>query len=191
MKRRAFLRSLSASAAVPALPLGQAASAVASPTPAPIAAAVYGRAVHLARLWSATVPEMFTGALNLDPDQAERVFNELVRHNVLGAPNASGIARASAPYLSGTAAGRFVAGGKPVAPTVQKTPSLDLTNLDTTGDQPAQAAQDTQPEDDDATQDRTRDRQIPPTADHDPRNASASCNTDKTASAGTSPVTKA
>lgn len=162
MKRRDFLGALSASTVVPALPGGAASLPVA---PAPIPAALYGRAVHLTRLWGTVVPEMFTSALGLDLKQAERLFGDLVHHKVIAAPNASGFARAAAPYLS---AGTGAAGRLVTSKAAGKSSALKLDRL--LPNSPSI---------------------LPVEADQTQCAESPSCSTESTASDGTSEVTKA
>lgn len=90
MKRRQFLSGVAAATTLPALPVTASSG---------VSAAIYTKAAHYARLWGTSVPEMYTSALGLNLSQATTVFNDLVADKIIATPNASGIAKAVAPYF--------------------------------------------------------------------------------------------
>jgi hypothetical protein len=47
---------------------------------------------------------MYTSALGLNHDQATKLFGQLARDKIIAAPNANGIAQATAPYFKISAA---------------------------------------------------------------------------------------
>lgn len=93
MNRREFTASLAALAAAPALPF--AAPAVA--TTAPIPAGAYAWAQLIARAQAKCTPAMLARHLSLDPAQAQTLFAQMIRDNVLRAPGLAGSAQAVQP----------------------------------------------------------------------------------------------
>jgi hypothetical protein len=93
MKRREFIRNIAAVAATPALPIKVFAGNSA------ISAAVYAKAVHYAKLWNTSVPEMYTSALGLSHEDAQSVFDRLVSERILEKPDIIGIGKAAFPYF--------------------------------------------------------------------------------------------
>ena len=93
MKRREFIQNIAALAATPALPVKLLAGSL------PVSAAIYAKAVHYAKLWDTSVPEMYTSALGLGHDKAYSVFDKLVEDGVIGQPNSVGMGRAVLPYF--------------------------------------------------------------------------------------------
>lgn len=93
MKRRTFLSGLAAITSGPALPgglLGRAASGAALPFADP---ELYRRAVAWVGLWDQNAPWMLKYRFKLDEDAAQGLFGELVRTQVVAAPDAQGMAR--------------------------------------------------------------------------------------------------
>jgi hypothetical protein len=103
MKRRTFIQSMAAAVTAPALPTKLLAGGSGVP------AAVYAKAVHYAKLWDTSVPEMYTSALGLDHDQAYSLFDRLVADRVIAAPNAAGMGRAVLPYYRDPAMAQKIA----------------------------------------------------------------------------------
>ncbi len=93
MKRREFIQNIAALAATPALPVKLLAGSL------PVSVAIYAKAVHYAKLWDTSVPEMYTSALGLGHDEAYSVFDRLVEDRVIGVPNSVGMGRAVLPYF--------------------------------------------------------------------------------------------
>lgn len=93
MKRREFLKGISAAASSTALP-----ASVFAGKPV-ISQAVYNKAVYYTRLWGTSVPEMYTSAFGLDFKNANTLFGKLISNNVLKAPNASGVSNAVSPMF--------------------------------------------------------------------------------------------
>jgi hypothetical protein len=125
MKRRTFIRNAAALAATPALPAKVFAGT------SGVSAAIYAKAVHYAKLWDTSVPEMYTSALGLDETQAHSVFNRLVTDNIIGRPNGVGMGQAVLPYYKDPAMAQKIANilRKPGSPPITK-PSLKADQKD-------------------------------------------------------------
>ena len=93
MNRREFTASLAALAAAPALPFAASAAAPAASLPP----GAYAWAQLIARAQTKCSPAMLARHLSLDPAQAETLFGQMVRDNVLRAPGAAGTAQAVQP----------------------------------------------------------------------------------------------
>ncbi len=89
MKRRNFLKNIGALAATPALPLKLFAA------PLPVSAAQYAKAVQWAGLWVHSTAATYKNMLGVDKSVGEAVFKRLQADGVVGAVDASGIARAA------------------------------------------------------------------------------------------------
>ena len=63
-----------------------------------ISPAIYAKAVHYAKLWDTSVPEMYTSSLDLTHEQAQSLFDKLVSDQIIMGPDGAGIARAALPY---------------------------------------------------------------------------------------------
>jgi hypothetical protein len=118
MKRREFIQNIAALAATPALPVKLLAGSL------PVSAAIYAKAVHYAKLWDTSVPEMYTSALGLGHDDAFSVFDKLVEDGVIGAPNSVGMGRAVLPYFKDPMMARKIANvlRKPGTPPITGKP---------------------------------------------------------------------
>lgn len=97
MKRRSFLKNLAATAVLPAVPFKSLAAA------APTAAAAtmdqpYLWASFVSRVHNKASPAMLQRLLKLEEGVAQRVFQDLVKNNVVSTPNAYGISHAINPY---------------------------------------------------------------------------------------------
>lgn len=98
MKRRSFLQGLSAAAATPMVPGGALARMTTSGGMAAASAQPYLWAEFISRVHNRASPAMFERLLKLDGDTARRVYGELLRDNVVTAPDAFGLSRAANPY---------------------------------------------------------------------------------------------
>lgn len=118
MKRRIFIRNAAALAATPALPTKLFAGT------SGVTAAIYAKAVHYAKLWDTSVPEMYTSALGLDETQAHSLFNRLVADNIIGNPDSVGMGQAVLPYYKDPAMARKIANilRKPGSPRMKQRP---------------------------------------------------------------------
>ena len=94
MNRREFTASLAALAATPALPLGTPATA-ATPVALPPGAYAWGQLI--ARAQATCTPAMLARHLSLSPAQAQSLFSQMIRDNVLRAPGLAGAAKAVQP----------------------------------------------------------------------------------------------
>lgn len=116
MKRRHLLQGLFALISLPALPL-RAATAATATTAATGAAGMAGSQAYLwaefvTRVHNRASPAMLERLLKIDADTAARVYGELLRDNVITAPDAFGLSRATNPYPQA----RVVAGGRAAQP---------------------------------------------------------------------------
>lgn len=100
MNRREFTRSLAALGLAPALPVLPAAAAS---TPAKVAFTpyMYGLGAHLARSSGRCSVAMLVQKLRLAPEVAQAMQAQLLRHGIITAPNAAGLAAAAQPYMQG------------------------------------------------------------------------------------------
>jgi hypothetical protein len=144
MKRRTFIRNAAALAATPALPTKIFAGT------SGVSAAIYAKAVHYAKLWDTSVPEMYTSALGLDEAQAHSVFNRLVTDNIIGNPNGVGIGQAVLPYYKDPAMAQKIANilRKPGSPPLGE-PSLKVERKDKLIEKLTEAVKDDEPQDED------------------------------------------
>lgn len=118
MKRRRFLQGLTAAASLPALPLPAAtvfggATGAAGASGAAAATGVAGAQTYLwaefvARVHDRASPAMLERLLKIDAGTARRVYGELLRDNIITAPDAFGLSRATNPYPNA----RVMAGGQ-------------------------------------------------------------------------------
>lgn len=90
MKRRDFLKSMSAAASLPAMPSFAMANTSGTPV---IAADLMTRATKWAGLWKSSSASMLKHQFKLDEQAAQALFKKLVSSNVIGAPNAQGMSR--------------------------------------------------------------------------------------------------
>ena len=128
MKRRQFIQNIAALAATPALPVKLLAGSL------PVSAAIYARAVHYAKLWNTSVPEMYTSALGLGHDDAYSLFDRLVEDQVIGTPNSVGMGRAVLPYFKDPMMAKKIANvlRKPGTPPItREAPRLKTGHTDT------------------------------------------------------------
>lgn len=88
MKRRDFLKSMSAAAALPAMPSFAMASSPGAPV---VAADLMTRATKWAGLWKNSSVAMLKHQFKLDDQAAKELFKKLVSSNVISAPNARGM----------------------------------------------------------------------------------------------------
>lgn len=95
MKRRDFLRSAGAAAAIPVLPLPAKAIPVAA---APVRAATANWAALYARANARTTPALLQKWLNVGPEQASALMTDLVKRNILHAPVAGSAAAVQPMY---------------------------------------------------------------------------------------------
>jgi hypothetical protein len=97
MNRRQFNKSLAALAAAPAMP-----PHMASGIPAPaIPPALYAKASHFARLWRVSSADAMQNILSVDQPMAQAVFAKLQSDNILGIPDAHGVAQCVMPWFNG------------------------------------------------------------------------------------------
>lgn len=129
MKRREFLKNTAAVAALPALPTKVFAGL------SGISPAVYAKAVHYAKLWDTSVPEMYTSSLGLSHEQAQSLFDKLVTDQIILGPDSAGIARATLPYYKDPAMAQKIAnilrkpGTPPIGENIPKTKKTRLKKL--------------------------------------------------------------
>lgn len=95
MKRRTFLRSAGAAAAIPVLPLPALAAPVA---PAPVHAATANWAALYARANARATPALLQKWLNVGPEQANALMADLVKRNIVHAPVAGSAAAIQPMY---------------------------------------------------------------------------------------------
>jgi hypothetical protein len=100
MNRRQFTQRLAALATTPALPAGMIGSAVSAGATRPLHQFQhpYSWAAFISRIHDKASPQMFKRHLALDDETAKRVFDTLVRENVISAPNAMGLSHAMNPF---------------------------------------------------------------------------------------------
>lgn len=129
MKRRNFLKNATAFASAPLLPLKLAAS------PLPVSPEQYAKAVHWAGLWVHSTAATYKNMLGVDLSVGEAVFQRLQNDGIVGAVDASGIARAVVPHyeLPEVAARLKKTMAKPSAPksVLKTTPKKDLPKIHT------------------------------------------------------------
>ena len=89
MKRREFLAGLSTTAAVPLMP-AKAISGVLSASHAP---ELYAQAAKWAGIWEQSSVTMLKSQFGLDSRTANGLFDRLVANQIVGVPDASGMAR--------------------------------------------------------------------------------------------------
>lgn len=100
MNRRQFTQRLAAIAATPAMPAGMIGSTAAAAAARPLHQFQhpYSWAAFISRIHDKASPQMFKRHLALDDDTAKKVFDTLVRENVISAPNAMGLSHAMNPF---------------------------------------------------------------------------------------------
>lgn len=122
MKRREFIASVGAVAAVPMIPKAALAGTG-------IAPAVLARGEHLASLWVHSSATMFKNALQLDAKTATSLFDALTKQGVLGQANRFGVARVVVPYYETPAfllRQRLAATKARIATSTSKSPNTDF-----------------------------------------------------------------
>jgi hypothetical protein len=126
MKRREFIRNVSAMAAIPALPVG----AINAP---PVSAALIAKAEHMAGLWVHTSANMMKNAFGLDQTTANSLFNALLDKQIVAAPNAFGVSKAVMPCyenpLFAAKVDSLLQKARPAPQAVQKPTAEKLKNI--------------------------------------------------------------
>jgi hypothetical protein len=95
MKRREFLAGLGSASAVPLIP-AKALSGAFGATHVP---ELYATAAKWARIWEQSSVTMLKSQFQLDSRTANHLFDRLVADRIVGAPDASGMARVAASSI--------------------------------------------------------------------------------------------
>lgn len=93
MKRRDFLQSAGAAAALPLLPVRAAAGATLAPE-------LVARATSWVGLWDFSAPHLLKYRFDLDDGVAEALFQRLVQDQAISVPNGAGVAKVLSPRMA-------------------------------------------------------------------------------------------